>query len=362
MKKIKSFDGLRGIFAILIFLNHSNFMDSFGYTGFFEKVFHNGSYCVIFFFVLSGFCTFIGYEDRFRELSIDKCIAFMKSKWGKLFFPYMISMIWVFAYRCVVLKESIKTCFMKLVLAGTMLQTVTVKYWDVLNSAAWFIATLWIIYWIAPFVVFAVGKIKKKNALFFLLIVSYTISILIRIFLVGFVAEQGIVSLEIINLICYVSPFVRVFDFIIGVTLGAMYTKSAQKQNSFTTAKEILAVIFVGITWFVALNSSLLEKWSYCYAMVAVCNLIYIFAYDAGGLSGLLQSRCFKFIGKYSMGIYLFHYTVIWYGGWQLCQKIIVNYNILTLLITVLMMFCVTISVSLGVSFVHDKLKRMINI
>lgn len=66
MKKVKSYNGLRFVFFILIFFTHLNFLDTIG--GLASRVYNswlrNGSYAVTFFILLSGFCMGGGIKIR----------------------------------------------------------------------------------------------------------------------------------------------------------------------------------------------------------------------------------------------------------------------------------------------------------
>ena len=91
--KISSFNGLRFYFSLLIFLNHLTFLKQDPYLeSIYEGYFHGGGYCVLFFFLLSGFCFALGYVDKFEIVTFDKWLNFIKNRLKKIYPLYMLTM------------------------------------------------------------------------------------------------------------------------------------------------------------------------------------------------------------------------------------------------------------------------------
>lgn len=354
--RIESFDGLRGIFAVLIFFNHCSFMKSFGKQSdwVFENVFHNGGFCVLFFFILSGFCTYIGYGKRFKQINRKNYFLFLQRRMKKIYFPYIISMVWVMIYRCVVLKENLGTNLIKLFLSLTMLQTLDVKHWDVLNSAAWFISCIWIIYLMTPFLLKKISEITNIKVLFKYIMLLYVGIIGIHLG-VYFLTEHLTISLQMADLICYVWPFVRIFDFSIGMLWGGVYVLVKKKPFEHNTIVELICVILTLIAWTISLNTKTEINLSFMYTMPILSLLIFVFAFDSGKVTKILSKKTMQFMGKYSMEIYLFHYVIIWSGGWMLFERYIHNYSMTWLILMMIVLFCTTVGVSIWVDRLCDK-------
>lgn len=344
---IKSYRGLRFYFAILIFVNHLNFISATtGGKNIFEGVFHNGGFAVTFFFILSGFCMSLGYRDKFDVLTKKKYLEFEMHRIKKIYPIYFLSMLWALIYSAFINGLTLKD-ILKFILGITMTQTLTIKYSQIYNAAGWFISSIFILYLITPFIFRALNKIKDKpHALICIGSFSYVIYVCL-LFGIYYLSGKGYIGDEQATLLLYTSPYVRVLHYLAGIIFGMLFMLLKNEKMSYnkSTLTEIISLFLCvaayawGITYYKG------SQFANIVYIPVIILLITIFGNDRGKLSGFFGNKVNQKLGSYSMYIYLIHYVVINCGGSGLLLKVFAVSN-LTLLLDVLLIFTVTFLLS----------------
>ncbi len=323
-RKINSFRGIRAILAISIFLNHCIFFKN-SPTGelIFERIFHNGGFAVSVFFILSGFCIHINYADRYGKdyegNKIKNYISFMGKRIKKIYPIYIFSMFWAMIYN-ILNKQDILENILHFLLSMTMIQTMVFEYWNILNSAAWFISCIICIYGVYPLVVSWINKCKKKSILVFFMVGGYIMIILWEV-ICDDMASKGIILPNTALLLSYVFPVYRLLYFFEGVLLAQVCScqSTSFRNRAGNSVAEVLILVLMGISYYISINgSNLWVNYSNIYCVPIMVIFIYIFSMDKGKISKGLGRGVIAAFGDISMDFYMIHWVIIYAGGYRM--------------------------------------------
>ena len=220
---IKSLTSLRGIFILFIFFHHCLNL----YPG-------GGSMAVTFFFVLGGFVMTLGYKER--VLSPDFGYKKFLTKRLIKFYPLHWLCILVFM-PLIAFSFSLKQIPI-LVLNATLLQTwIPIKgvYFS-FNAVSWYLADTIFFTAVFPFIFkWLAGTTPKEGG-----VVAMMMAII-------YVLMVVLIPVEKYHAILYVSPYMRLMDFVFGIYLALGYLKikdeKVTKWNNKACQIAILALI-----------------------------------------------------------------------------------------------------------------------
>lgn len=319
---IKSFEGVRGLAALLVALFHLHSLHLFSLKSNFFSLITNGYIFVDLFFVLSGYIIFCAYSNQLNNRT--EIINFIIRRFGRLF-PLMIFSSFAFivvhnvtAFAEIALNTSghnVNFGLSKYLIpsAPEIISTLTLThglgFFDrlILNYATWSISTEFYTYlfFIVCWKVLG-GRIR--------LIVLATISVL----------SLGIADWTSIHLHDCLEKFGcggATFDFGILRCIGSfvlgiftsMIRKPSEKLGGFLQVAALIMV--VGL--FAMVNV-------FAYAMFAApvifALLIYSLSPDRGFLSALFSRKIFQMLGERSYSIYLLHPIILMILGAALRQ------------------------------------------
>ena len=124
--------------------------------------------------------------------------------------------------------------------------------------------------------------------------------------------------------IIYVSPFIRIFDFILGMACAYVWQLNKNKQLKHSTLWEIGAMAI--LTSFYFFYSSVPEVYRFSvYYWLPMLLLIFVFAYQGGTISKLLSNKYIYKLGELSFAIYMVHYPII-----KVINRYIINEPVLS--------------------------------
>lgn len=174
------------------------------------------------------------------------------------------------------------------------------------NGVSWNAADLMLFYVCFPFLVPVLGRLRRKA---FTLIMAAIVGLI--------VISMQIVPREHYHYVFYISPFFRIFDFVLGMYLYKV-VKSMQYKPSyrFGTLAEISAVAFAGIWyWFANIHSEALQPYVYSLFLWLPLSLVIVtFYFEAGIISRrVLSTKLMCTLGGLSFSFYMLHHLVIRY-------------------------------------------------
>ncbi len=277
---------LRGLFAVMIFLHH--FLPSRGVALGIDM----GSLAVLFFFVLSGYSLTLSYKRRINETSFSyrKYLVHRGSK----IYPIQWLTLALALYYDGGPWAAVPFHF-------TLTQSFVLSWkinWT-LNTPSWFLSSLLFSYLVFPLLLRSFFKYGRKMYwLYVLAVVAWAAA---SVLLPSSVGRRWL---------CYINPFARVLDFMLGMILALQTERlkgwTGQLNGLIVTVLEALALSLVALSlvytpWF---PGRFIPK-SYWYPEIMF--LIALFASECrGAFSALFNIKPFLWIGEMSLSIYMF--------------------------------------------------------
>lgn len=317
---IKSLTSLRGIFILFIFLHHCLDM----YAG-------GGTMAVTFFFVLGGFSMTLGYKDRvlkpdfsYREYIKKRCMKFYPLHWVTL----------LAAVPFVLLSFSWKQIPVFLVNASLLQTWIPVKpiYFS-FNAVSWYLANTMFFAVVFPLLFKWIVRAtpKRKAAISAGFVVVYA---LVAVFL----------PMEWRHAVLYISPYMRLTDFVFGIFLALGYLKLRDKTINRQTSMLYQILVIATIILLVVESCMVSESTSFIapiyWPLVAIVIVLASLSGTAGGGYLLLENKWLQRLGELSFTIFMTHQLVLRYTT-VVIEKLLhyendIVYVIITLTLTII--------------------------
>lgn len=220
---VKSYQGFRGFLALGVFMVHLSILRH----TFLANVYDNwligcGAFCVLFFFLLSGFG--IGSSFAYKGNSAYTCKGLKSYYWRRIKAIYpasiIITLALIFLDRASIFSdfsEGVKYTIGNLFLIEDLLHVSRI------NPVSWYLSFLLLYYAAAPFIAFLLSKIKWQPA-FYLMIAAI------------FIGQIVIVTQNLDNpahqQLFYTNWKFRFFDFLTGLILGFALQKPIIRKKT----------------------------------------------------------------------------------------------------------------------------------
>lgn len=322
---IKSLTSLRGIFILFIFFHHCLNI----YPG-------GGSMAVAFFFILGGFSMTLGYKDRvlkpefsYKQYITRRCIKFYPLHWLCL----------LAALPLVTYTFNLKQVGAFVVNAALLQTLLPVKslYFS-FNAVSWYLADTLVFALVFPPIIKLILKSSPKGR------VS-----LITLMAAIYIAIAIIIPTNQYHSLLYVSPYMRLADFVFGIflALGYLELKESSQRFEFLGNEFVSLSIIISLIVLLILESCLLQSptilvapiyWPLVALIILAASLI-----PAGG-GKFLENRGFQLLGELSFTIFLSHLLVLRYAA-KVFEKFHFDksyfYILLTLTLTIVVSFVV---------------------
>lgn len=283
---IKPLTSLRFIFAVMVLLHH--LMPSVHYF------FYEGFVGVSFFFILSGFILSHSYKRKFLEVNYSKR-DFYYSRIARIYPLHLLTLgISVFFVGFTFTFDY----FLKFILNFTLLQSFVPfpDFYFSFNAVSWSISDEMFFYLLFPFIIIFINKNKLIPK------ISISIFVILVLMLNVFLPESSK------HAILYINPFLRIFDFILGIILYDIWEKN--KDNVFfqkkATVFEIMVVLLFLLFYTLSVHIPLGYRYSIYYWPI-ISLLLFIFAFSKGFLSKVLSNNIFVVLGNSSFALYMIH-------------------------------------------------------
>lgn len=282
---INSLQSLRGIFALIIFFHHFNFLK--GQGGMFAA---GGDAGVAFFFVLSGFVLSYGYENKIDSIcnNISQYGYFIGKRISKLFPLHFLGLLWAIAL--VKFNFSIQDLLNFLFLQAWIPFP---EWYFSGNSVGWCLSDFVFFYFLFPLIFMKIKSPKYQNMI--------KVTILIYIFIL-----IPLVPNNFIDGFIYINPISRLSDFLLGMLLFQVYKVRNKQLKSNTNIKflKIFSIfLFLGTVylWYFSPERYRLNiLW-----WPSVCFIIYLFSLESK--VGFLNNKLLVWFGDMSFSFYLVH-------------------------------------------------------
>lgn len=310
MKRIKSLDGLRFIFCIVIVFSHFEFLaDSYYFKDVF-LAFKNPTLAVDYFFMLSGFGIFMSSSLDSSKCSIRYNFHYAIEKIKKIYPAYCISLCLGMIYFLVSIGNGsiLKRLVGYIALFGVdslLIQSIfgISDISQAINGVAWFLSSLFISYMICPFFIKYIKRIRKiSSAVRGIVIVIGNILFLSYIALKIEEYANGV-----FDYIWYSHPIIRCWYLALGMLAAYLYKCNTIKIGN---VHEMLVTV-ISIIYFFARKYLMISITCLRLLDVTICFfVIFVLASENGVITRILGKQLLVNLGNDSMYFYLFHYPI----------------------------------------------------
>ena len=228
-----SVQALRGFAFLLIFLWHLNIL-------------HLGSAGVSIFFVLSGFLLTLRYKEDYPQSRIRDSLKFTYDHIKKLYLLYVITSIaclpFLIPKRHGDWLRILKRILVNLILIQTWFTKIDIRY--ALNNPSWYLSAMVFIYMLFPHIRKGIRSCRTPNSLVFLMLGTALIQLLYS-WAIHRLQLSGKIDFSTMRALIYNEPYTRICDFIIGCTLGRLYTYLSGSGKAYRISDIIGLLIFL---------------------------------------------------------------------------------------------------------------------
>lgn len=287
---------------------------------------------VAFFFVLGGFSMTLGYKDKvtksdfnYQQFLTRRCIKFYPLHWLCLMLAMPLALL-SFSWFDVP----------KLILNVALLQTwiPIMDYYFSFNWVSWYLADTMIFAVVFPFVFKWIDSAttKKKVMMVMVMAIIYTFVVLM-------------ISGDLFHAILYISPYMRLMDFIFGILLAITYLNLIEKLQVTWSCVKYQIVIFSLIVFLVVESCLLSEKETFFAPVywIPIALLIIITSLSERGWGGhlFLKNKYIVKLGELSFIFFMIHQIILRYT-WIIFEKIlyidtsVIIYIVFTLVLTLI--------------------------
>ena len=302
---IKPLTSLRFFFALFVFFSHLLILANDPLTdSLFRNVFSEGFLGVSFFFILSGFILSLTYKNKFlvKRVTLKE---FFVARFARIYPIHIVTMIIAIPLPMVVLSEALPY---HLFLLQSFVPDQNIHF--SLNAPSWSISDEMFFYALFPFFIFFFYKIKTIAKILIVILMTSTVIIM-----------NVALAEEFKHYWLYVSPLIRIFDFILGMFL---YDFCIYIKRNFELIKphflllEILAIIVFIMFFLLHCYIPISYRYSVYYwipmlLIILAASKQYFSADDNGIFNYLLSNRIMVYLGEISFCFYMLHKLVISY-------------------------------------------------
>lgn len=302
---IKPLTSLRFFFAFCVFLSHLSYLQNdTRYKGIFDNIFSEGFLGVSFFFILSGFILTLNYRDKFlnNTISLKKFYIARFARIYPLHFTMMLISI-------PALYSNLKILAFNILLIQSYIPDI--KYFFSYNAPSWSISDEMFFYALFPILIGI--SFKLSNFFKIILLISFVLLLILL---------NNLLPKDKIHYWLYITPFTRIFDFILGILLFDIAFHFKNKKITFSKKTYIyfqLGAITTLVLFFFFHEFSPISYRYSIYYWLPMCLIIlsaatsFISEKSITWITKFLSWKWLVYLGEISFGFYLIHYLVITY-------------------------------------------------
>lgn len=290
---IKSLQGLRVISMLIIFMWHC------GYSNF------KAGIPVTFFFILSGFLSYITYKDKKEESIVIASIDYCKIKLKRIYPIHLITFLISVPLRIKIILNNFGKEIIVMITHLLLIQSIIpiTHFYFNYNESAWYVSTLMFCYLFTQILVKMINRIQNMNknlfkSIFLLLVTLVVQTVLYNVFN----------NTKLSQWFLYISPFYRILDYFMGMLVGFIWINTRKDINfnkNIMTIFEIFILSVISINYIPSINI-------YCEVNIALLLVgVFVFSLERGLLSKILSNRIFIYFADFSFEFFLVHMPII---------------------------------------------------
>jgi len=267
-----------------------------------------GYIAMTFFFTLSGFVLTYAYSDDFANSQITK-LKFYVGRFARIWPLHILCLVIALPFVLTAFEENFRQTFFYLIVNMLLLQDIIPHSASIFNEPSWSISAEMFFYLCFPFLITL--AVKKKNIFNFFLF-GYLL-VLLGIALFFSHKQTGLEhNISILNIhlslagLFYVSPPIRLLDFMMGIFLFFIYKRLIGVNLSVKNCSyiEIFLLISLGAAYCLHPFVPQLIQLDLLY-LPSVSMLLIIFSLQKGVISKLLSNQKLIFLGEASFAFYM---------------------------------------------------------
>lgn len=274
----------RGIFILMIFFRHVDLFPAGGTTG------------VAFFFLLGGFTMTLGYSERVLDPSFKYSVYLGKR--ASKYYPIHWVVLLLFCalnYLCGV-PVSLNTFVPNFFLLQSFIPDRTFYY--AYNSPAWYLCNTLFFAALFPFIISLFNKWRK----------TLVLRILCLILVLTFVVIEVFTPEEWRHAILYISPFIRLFDYVVGILAGLWLISYVKKGKEIERiALYIGGLLSLLLLVVIILLPNDLRMYSPIYWLPLMGLILFTSLISQSGGGKLLRNKVLISFGEVSYAFYMIH-------------------------------------------------------
>lgn len=308
--RLASLDAVRA-FACLAVLAYHMHLVGFGHIS------------LALFFMLGGFLSAYNSYDRFdtQSVTLKSCVGYSRDKIMKLYPLHIAALLIPLAgqlYGAVHKLISAKLVAFKLAANLVLLQS-WIPLNDIyfsLNAPAWYLSTIAFSYFMFPWLLKGLEKLRSARALLGAAFAIWLAQIAIGFagdWLYALAARPGwITARSFTDWFTFIFPVFRLGDFAVGACLACAFIKRQDKAASplVWTVAELAAIALWVLTELGFERGTLPVNESSAF-IPATAGIIYVFAVNKGCISRFLTNKVTKLVAGISAEVFLTHEVVI---------------------------------------------------
>lgn len=301
-KRLDSLTSLRAFAALGVFFSHMGFIQNSSneYLASTFKYFNLGYSGVTFFFILSGFILTYSFTNT-KKVSVVKFSDFLMHRIFRIY-PVHILCLFIFIVSKMYYMPEYSINESQLIKNALLLQSFSVNKNDYFsfNAVSWSISVEMFFYVCFCFVIFAP---KRTIFVFSALLIAIII----------YLSSLDAVSESISHWFYYISPLMRLPDFMIGILICKLYLCIENAPSKFIlSVAESVSLISIAISLYIAANVSYLGGLKFDVIFIpSMAFAVLAFSFNGGVISKLISSKAFILFGDASFAFYLIHAIVI---------------------------------------------------
>lgn len=205
----------RAVFILMIFLFHAGVLPI------------GGTFGVSAFFILSGFCTVLGYRDRVSQKGFNY-LLYLRKRYVK-YYPLHWLLLFIILIMEFYRGFSISNNGLQLAANFFLVQSlIPIKdYFFSFNAVSWYLSDTVFFVALAPVILLIFNKFKRGGVILLIILSLFAISLFCWL------------PKEYIQPIIYINPIVRLSDFVYGVWLAYVY-ESIIKSKVVSWVKQVI--------------------------------------------------------------------------------------------------------------------------
>lgn len=356
--KIISLQALRAIAFLGILTSHVKASDL-------------GQLGVSIFIILSGFVMYLTYTERNLPEDIRTAFFFSVRKLKKLYPLHIVTMLLALVliildqidiYIYITIKSIVFNLGMVILNIFLLQDYVPSSYvYFSLNGVAWYLSLCLFVYFMFPFLMRGLRKIRSNKVAIITIFAVYGIQVVTG-YISSFLPQSMWIFDNTSYWFTYIFPLFRLGDFVIGCCLSYLYLNQSHKHTAFAygifeclTLISIIAadyifknkIGFLGSDWF---------KYSLLYTLSASAT-VYLFALKKGFITNFSTNKLLIYLGNISAYAFLIHTVIVKFYIVIIKQYFGIDLNVWNRVIFVLLFTILGTEIYIAV---EDKIKEKI--